>query len=88
MRERCCRCHITLTSEDKHWYGGNCEICEEDAWYIEHFDYLPFRATLRYVGYQLRWLRFGIFALASLSLRVVLRRLDARRQFPNTRKGR
>lgn len=31
--ERCCRCHITLTSEDKYHYGANCENCELDNMY-------------------------------------------------------
>lgn len=43
MKERCCRCHITLTSEDNYHYGINCETCNEDYWYAEHFDYFPIR---------------------------------------------
>lgn len=56
MRERCCRCHITLTSEDKYHYGANCETCNEDYWYAEHFDYFPLRCVCRYLCYQVRWL--------------------------------
>lgn len=78
--KRCCSCNTVLTSEDKHRFGVNCEICEEDAWYYEHFDYLPFHTIWRYACYQLRWLRFTIAAGLGVCLRPLLRRLDARRQ--------
>ncbi len=35
MKERCCRCHTVLTSEDKYHYGANCESCEVDYRYEE-----------------------------------------------------
>lgn len=60
VRKRCCSCNTVLTSEDKHRFGVNCEICEEDTWYYEHFDYVPFHTIWRYVCYQLRWLRFSM----------------------------
>lgn len=87
-RKRCCKCLTVLTSEDKHRFGVNCEICEEDTWYYEHFDYVPFHTIWRYVCYQLRWLRFSIAAGLGVCLRPLLRRLDARRQLQNTRRGR
>ncbi len=55
-RKRCCSCNTVLTSEDKYRFGVNCEICEEDTWYYEHFEYVPFRAIWRYACYQVRWL--------------------------------
>lgn len=56
MRERCHRCHTILTSEDKHFHGISCHTCEEDAWYAEHFEYVPLHTIWRYVRYQVRWL--------------------------------
>ena len=35
MKERCCRCHTCLTSEDKYHYGRSCEECEQDYLYEE-----------------------------------------------------
>lgn len=87
-RKRCCSCNTVLTSEDKHRFGINCEICEEDTWYYEHFDYVPVHTIWRYVCYQLRWLRFSIAAGLGICLRPLLRWLDARRQPENARRER
>lgn len=87
-RKRCCSCNTVMTSEDKHRFGVNCEICEEDTWYYEHFDYVPFHTIWRYVCYQLRWLRFSIAAGLGICLRPLLRRLGARRQPENARRER
>lgn len=86
--KRCCSCNTVLTSEDKYRFGINCEICEEDTWYYERFDYAPFHAIWRYACYQLRWLRFTIAAGMGICLRPLLRRLDARRQPENARRER
>jgi len=86
--KRCCSCNTVLTSEDKYRFGVNCEICEEDAWYYEHFDYLPFHAIGRYVRYQLRWLWCASAAGMGICLRPLLRRLDARRKLSNARRER
>ncbi len=56
IKERCCRCHTILTSEDKYHYGANCETCNEDYQYAEYFDYYPIRCAWRYIRYQVRWL--------------------------------
>lgn len=87
-RKRCYSCNTVLTSEDKHRFGINCEICKEDTWYYEHFDYVPFHAAGRYACYQLRWLRYSIAAGLGICLRPLLRRLDARRQLQNARRER
>lgn len=87
-RKRCCKCLTVLTSEDKHRFGVICEICKEDTWYYEHFDYVPFHAAGRYACYQLRWLQFSIAAGLGICLRPLLRWLDARRQLQNARRGR
>lgn len=87
-RKRCCSCNTVLTSEDKYRFGVSCEICEEDTWFYEHFDYVPFHTIWRYACYQLRWLRFSIAAGLGVCLRPLLRRLDARRQPENARRER
>jgi hypothetical protein len=69
MRERCCRCHTILTSEDKYHYGANCETCNEDYLYAEHFEYYPIHATWRYAKYQMRWLWHTIGFGRSLCVR-------------------
>jgi hypothetical protein len=78
-RKRCCKCLTVLTSEDKHRFGVNCEICEEDTWYYEHFDYVPFNTIWRYARYQLRWLWNVAGHLGSLLLRGVRRILGRNR---------
>lgn len=87
-RKRCCSCNTVLTSEDKHRFRVICEICKEDTWYYEHFDYFPFHAIWRYIRYQLRWLRFSIAAGLGICLRPLLRWLDARRKLSNARRER
>jgi len=87
-RERCHRCHTILTSEDKHFHGISCHTCEEDAWYAEHFEYVPLHAIWRYARYQVRWLRCATAAGLGICLRPLLRRLDARRQLQNARRDR
>lgn len=87
-RKRCCSCSTVLTSEDKHRFGVSCEICEEDIWYYEHLDYLPIHAAWRYTCYQLRWLWHIAGYGRDICLRPLLRRLDARRQHQNARRGR
>lgn len=73
MRERCCRCHITLTSEDKYHYGANCEACNDDYQHAEYFHYHPIHCALRYARYQLRWLFSMAHHGGSLLLRCVRR---------------
>lgn len=87
-RKRCCSCSTVLTSEDQHRFGVSCEICEEDIWYYEHLDYLPIHAAWRYTCYQLRWLWHTAGYGRDICLRPLLRRLDARRQHQNARRGR
>lgn len=88
MRERCHRCHTILTSEDKHFHSISCHTYEEDAWYAEHFEYVPLHAIWRYARYQVRWLRCAFAAGLGVCLRPLLRRLDARRQLQNARRER
>lgn len=88
MHDRCCRCHITLTSEDKYHYSISCETCNEDAWYAEHFDYFPIRCAWRYAAYQVRWLRETTSHGLRLCLRPLLRRMDARRKLQHVRRER
>lgn len=77
--ERCHRCHIILTSEDKYHYSISCHACEEDYWYAEHFDYFPLRCARRFARYQLRWLWSVTGHLGSLLLRGVRRLLGRNR---------
>lgn len=82
-RERCCRCHITLTSEDKYHYGANCETCNEDYQYAEYFDYYPIRCAWRYLHYQMRWLSSMAYHGGSLLL-CCLRRVMGRKRSERT----
>ena len=68
-KERCCRCHTILTSEDKYHFGANCETCNEDNQYAEYFDYYPIRCAWRYLRYQVRWLSSMAHNGGSLLLR-------------------
>ena len=88
MKERCCRCHITLTSEDKYHYVADCETCNEDAWFAEHFDYFPIRCAWRYACYQVRWLREVTAHGLRICLRPLLRWLDGKREQSNARRER
>lgn len=76
---RCCRCHITLTSEDRYHYGANCEQCNEDYQYAEYFDYYPIRCAWRYIRYQVRWLSSMAHHGGSLLLRCVRRFMGGNR---------
>lgn len=76
-RERCHRCHTILTSEDRYHYSISCEVCNEDYWYAEHFDYFPIRCAGRYIRYQLRWLSNVAHHGGSLLLRCVRRFMGA-----------
>lgn len=71
MRERCCRCHITLTSEDKYHYGANCENCEVDRRYEDHERNQPIKSAYwrwRAICFCMRWLWCSAAGYRSLRL--------------------
>lgn len=86
LPDRCHRCHTILTSEDKHHYSISCEVCNEDYWYAEHFDYFPIRCAWRYIRYQLRWLRCATAAGLGVCLRKVLHWMVGKREQSNARR--
>lgn len=78
--EHCIRCHSILTSEDKHFLGISCHICEEDSWYAEHFHLVPNQAIWRYIRYQLRWLWCASTAALGTCQHITLRWLAGKRE--------
>ena len=71
MRERCCRCHTILTSEDKYHYGANCENCEVDYRYEEAEKASPIKSAhwrWRAICFALRWLWCSVAGYRSLRL--------------------
>lgn len=77
MRERCHRCHIILTSEDKHWYGVSCEECEQDYRYEEWERHWAIKSAYwrwRAVCFGVRFLRGITCAGRDLLLRKLRRR--------------
>lgn len=88
MRERCCRCHITLTSEDKYHYSISCEQCNEDYQHAGYFDYYPIRCAWRYIRYQVRWMFSMAHHGGSLLLRGVHRIVGGKRSERTNGSGR
>ncbi len=91
MRERCHRCHTILTSEDKHWYSVACETCETDLKWEEYEQHNPIKSAYwrwRAICFGVRWLRCATAAGLGICMRLLLRRLDARRQLQNARRER
>jgi len=91
VRERCCRCHITLTSEDKYHYGANCENCEVDRRYEDHERDQPIKSAYwrwRAICFCVRWLRGAPVAAGNLCMRYLRCRLDERRKLQHVRRGR
>lgn len=86
MRERCCRCHTILTSEDKYHYGANCENCEVDYRYEEAEKASPIKSAhwrWRAICFAVRFL-FGIAgACRDLLLQRLRNRTAGRSQFQN-----
>ena len=89
--ERCCRCYVDLTTEDKHFYGANCEPCELDNMYEEAEKYSPIKSA----HWRWRAVCFGVRVLWSIPYRcrdVLLQRVrgraDARARLQNARRGR
>ena len=69
--DRCCRCHIILTTEDKHFYGANCEPCELDNMYEEAEKHYPIKSAYwrwRAFCFGVRWLWCSIAGYRSLRL--------------------
>lgn len=80
MRERCCRCHITLTSEDKYHYGANCENCEVDYRYEEHEREHPIKSAYwrwRAICLCVRFLFCGAARVGGLLLHKLRNKPDA-----------
>ena len=85
MRERCCRCHITLTSEDKYHYGAKCENCEVDYRYEEHERGQPIKSAYwrwRAICFCMRWLWCSIAGYRSIRLWLVSALLPTFRDEP------
>jgi hypothetical protein len=81
--DRCCRCHATLTTEDKHNYGANCEPCELDNMYEEAEKHSPIKSAYwrwRAMCFGVRWLYSAPFAAGNVCMRSVRSRMDARRR--------
>lgn len=81
-RERCHRCHIILTSEDKHWYGVSCEECEQDYRYEEWERHRAIKSAYwrwRAVCFGVRFLR-GITGAGRDLLLHKLRRQSGKRR--------
>ena len=91
MRERCCRCHITLTSEDKYHYSISCEQCECDIEWENHERDNPIKSAYwrwRAICFCLRWLRGEPVTAGNLCMRYLRCRLDERRKLQHVRRGR
>lgn len=91
MRERCCRCHITLTSEDKYHYSISCEACECDIEWENHERDNPIKSAYwrwRAICFCVRWLRGAPVSAGNLCMRYVRCRLDERRKLQHVRRGR
>nr|DAL09294.1 MAG TPA_asm: TFIIB zinc-binding [Caudoviricetes sp.] len=71
MKERCCRCHTVLTSEDMYHYGQNCEACECDIEWENHELDNPIKSAYwrwRAICFCLRWLWCSAVGYRSLRL--------------------
>lgn len=69
--DRCCRCYVDLTTEDKHFYGANCELCELDNMYEEAEKHSPIKSAYwrwRAMCFGVRWLWCSIAGYRSLRL--------------------
>lgn len=70
-RERCCRCHTILTSEDKYHYGASCESCECDIEWENHERDNPIKSAYwrwRAICFCVRWLWNSAAGYRSLRL--------------------
>ena len=80
MKERCCRCHITLTSEDKYHYEVRCECCETDLkWEVHEYD-RPIKTAYwrwRAVCFCARFLFCGAARVGGLLLHKLRNKPDA-----------
>lgn len=80
MRERCCRCHITLTSEDKYWYGASCENCETDYRFEQAEMHRPVKSAYwrwRAICFCVRFLFCGAARVGGLLLHKLRNKPDA-----------
>lgn len=81
-RERCHRCHSILTSEDKHWYGIECESCETDLKWEEYEQHNPIKSAhwrWRAICFGLRVLWNWPQAIGSVLLQRLRRPPDGKR---------
>lgn len=79
-RERCCRCHITLTSEDKYHYSISCEQCECDIEWESHERDNPIKSAYwrwRAICFCLRFLFCGAARVGGLLLHKLRNKPDA-----------
>lgn len=89
MRERCCCCHITLTSEDKYHYGANCENCEVDRRYEDHERDQPIKSAYwrwRAICLCMRFLFCGAARVGGLLLHKLRNKPDAGSQLFDERR--
>lgn len=90
MKDRCCRCHITLTSEDKYHYGANCETCEVDRRYEDHERDQPIKSAYwrwRAICFGLRFLFCGAARVGGVLLHKLRNKPDAGSQLLDERRG-
>jgi len=88
-KERCCRCHTILTSEDKYHYSISCEACECDIEWESHERDNPIKSAYwrwRAICFCVRFLFYGAARVSGVLLHKLRNKPDAGHQLFDERR--